>query len=126
MPSIELPSSLPEEIKCPGRRWNVPGAGTGDDAPMHHEPIRPLDCTRLEADARIQGAVLTHLLLAAPAQLSINELLQELVEDLDSFGERDSLLRAVRDLTRSGLLHRHDEFVFPTRSAVHHAALPMG
>lgn len=88
---------------------------------MHTEPI-PRPCrTSDEEDAEFQSVVLTHLLLAAPAQLTVDELLRELTNDPD---EHDSIVRAVRDLSRAGLLHRHDDFVFPTRAAAHQGALP--
>lgn len=83
---------------------------------MHDEPIQlPPD----ERDEHVQGAVLTHLLHAYPAQLTTTELLHELITDANSFEERDAIARAVRDLSGAGLLHRNGEFVFPTRSATH-------
>lgn len=85
---------------------------------MHTEPI-PRPCrTSDEDDAEIRSVVLTHLLLAAPAQLTVDELLRELTD------EHDSIVRAVRDLSRAGLLHHHDDFVFPTRAAPHQGGLP--
>lgn len=91
---------------------------------MHEEPIRPPDRTPQDADDAIQSAVLAHLLDAAPAQLSTDERLRELTSDPDSFEERDALVRAVRDLDCAGLLHRHGEFVFPTRAARRFSELP--
>lgn len=78
-----------------------------------------------EDDAREQAAVLSHLLLLYPAHLTFAELLRELVDDPRDFMDRDDIERAVRDLARAGLLHRHGDFVFPTRAAACFAELPM-
>jgi hypothetical protein len=63
-------------------------------------------------------AVLTALLAAHPAQRSTDELIRELAENPDAFGDRDRIENAIRDLVGAGLAHRHDAFVFPTRAAV--------
>lgn len=77
-----------------------------------------------DEDAADQAAVLTHLLLLYPAQLTYEELLRELVDDPGDFDQRDDVERAVRDLVRAGLLHRVGAFVFPTRAAASFERLP--
>lgn len=49
----------------------------------------------------MQEAVLTHLLDAAPAQFTVEELLRELSSE-DPDGGQDAILRAVRDLANVG------------------------
>lgn len=71
-----------------------------------------------EDDDVVQAAVMTTLFYLYPAQLSADELLRELTADSDDFREQDQVRRAIRDLTCSGLLHRHGQFVVPTRTAV--------
>lgn len=65
-----------------------------------------------------QQAVLAVLLDAHPAQRSIEELVRELTDRPDEFGERDRIENAIRDLVGAGLLHRHGSFVFATHAAV--------
>jgi len=77
-------------------------------------------------DAGIQAAVLSHLLLLYPAQLTVAELLRELVDEPSDFAQRDDVERAVRDLARAGLLHRFGDLVFPTRAAASFDRLPSG
>lgn len=66
----------------------------------------------------LESAVLETLLLRHPAQLSLDELVREVARDPDHPVESDRVLNAVRDLSRSGLLHRSDRFVFASRAAV--------
>jgi hypothetical protein len=64
------------------------------------------------------SALLNVLLLAQPAQRSMDELVRELTECPDAFAERDRVENAIRDLVAAGLAHRHGDFVFATRAAV--------
>ncbi len=66
----------------------------------------------------IEAVVLRQALVLHPAQATIDELILEIAADPFDFGERDAIERAVRDLARSGLLHRNGDFVFPTRAAL--------
>lgn len=85
----------------------------------------------LEDDGVMQAAVLGLLLQVYPAPLTIGEVVLHLATDPDDFGQRDDVERAVRDLIRAGLLHRHATvrggtvFVFAARPAVCFAALPL-
>jgi hypothetical protein len=66
----------------------------------------------------VQQAVLAILLDAHPAQRSTEEIVRELTDHPDEFGERDRIDNAIRDLVGAGLLHRHGPFVFATHAAV--------
>lgn len=68
-------------------------------------------------DQIIQSAVLLNVLLH-PVQVTEAELVHEMSETPEDFGERDRIDRAVRDLVSVGLLHRHGPFVLPTRAAL--------
>ena len=74
--------------------------------------------TNQQRDDAMQETVLTELVLAYPAQLSLGELRRALLGHPRRFRERDALKRAVRDLGHAGLVHRHGRFVFATRAAV--------
>lgn len=73
--------------------------------------------TTADQDDRDQAAVLQKLLYIYPEVLTLEELARELMFALDSFGERDRVERAVRDLTKVGLLHQVGPLVLPTRTA---------
>ena len=69
-----------------------------------------------DSDDQLQKAVLDRLLELG--QLSVAELIRDLTAQPDDFVASDPVERAVRDLVRAGLVHRHDHFVSPTRAAV--------
>jgi hypothetical protein len=69
-------------------------------------------------DRAIQAVVLRQALTLHPAQLTVEELVLEIAADPADFATRDAIVRAVRDLARSGLLHRNGDFVVPTRAAL--------
>ena len=81
----------------------------------------PFSC--LEDDAKAQGAVLAVLLAEHPAQLTLAELVRQLTDNPDDFGQRDAVERAVRDLVGIGLLHRQGSFVVPSRIALYYERL---
>lgn len=74
--------------------------------------------TPMPEDAATESAVLQQLLALHPIQVTAAELLREVGGESPTFGERDAIERAVRDLTGAGLLHRHQAFVVPTRAAL--------
>jgi hypothetical protein len=82
-----------------------------------------------DRDRKFQRAVLGRVIELFPAQLSVSELVQELVTDPLEFGARDGIKRAAIDLAGLGVLHRHkllnrdDELVLPTRTTLHLYAL---
>jgi len=73
--------------------------------------------TRADDDA-VQAALVRQLLELHPAQMTAAELLREVAGERAGFAESDAVERALRDLEGAGLLHRGDEFVTPTRSAL--------
>jgi hypothetical protein len=74
--------------------------------------------TTAAEDAATESAVLQQLIGLYPAQVTFAELMRELGGQFADFGERDAIERAVRDLAGAGLLHRHGEFVLPSRAAL--------
>jgi hypothetical protein len=79
---------------------------------MHDQPIDPEP-----RPEHVQQLVL-HLLQepGGPPMWSIGEIATELDDQLEA-------LDAVANLRASGLVHRHGQFVFPTRAATRMAAL---
>jgi hypothetical protein len=71
-----------------------------------------------DEDRASESAVLQHVLALHPTAITIEELVRELDSEGDAFWQRDAVERAVRDLTGSGLLHRSERFVLPTRAAL--------
>jgi len=74
--------------------------------------------TNEAADAAVQLAVLMVVLDRHPAQLTLAELVREIAEDPADFAQCDAIESAARDVAGAGLLHRHGEFVIPTRAAL--------
>jgi len=93
---------------------------------MQDQRIRITDSNPAQEDRDAQGAVLVHLLYLHPAQTTVEEIVREIAGDPDEFGDRDQIERAIRDLTRVGLLHRNGRFVVPARPAVHFDGLEIG
>lgn len=90
---------------------------------MHHQGNCPSPSARgcsspAQEDEGVQFDLLAQVLWLHPVQLTVAELLRELSDAPEDFDERDSVERAVHDLTRAGLLHRHGAFVLPTRAAL--------
>jgi hypothetical protein len=71
-----------------------------------------------EEDTATESAVLRHLLALHPTALTLEELIQGLGADGESFAQRDAVERAVRELTGAGLLHHGDSLLLPTRAAL--------
>ena len=74
--------------------------------------------TTVDEDRAQESAVLQQVLALHPTAVTIEELVRELDPGRDSFGRRDAVERAVRDLAGSGLLHRGESLVRPTRAAL--------
>ena len=70
----------------------------------------PVDANALER-AAVEAVVDLH-----PIQLTLTELVRELTDTPDDFASRDRIEIAVQQLARAGLLHRHGQFVLPTRA----------
>jgi hypothetical protein len=76
-----------------------------------------------ETDVRVQGAVLSQLLAAYPAWHTEDELVGAVLGLDADFADRDDARRAVRDMVAEGVLHRHGDFLLPTRATVRCSAL---
>jgi hypothetical protein len=69
-------------------------------------------------DATIEAAVLRQLLALHPIQLTLAELVREIVGESTEFAQRDAVERAVRQLTASGLINHSGDVVLPSRAAL--------
>ncbi len=69
-------------------------------------------------DATIEGAVLRQLLALHPIQLTLAELIREIVGESTDFAQIDAVKRAVRQLTAAGLANRSGDVVLPSRAAL--------
>jgi hypothetical protein len=71
-------------------------------------------------DKRVESALLQRVLDLHPTRVTGDELLRDLAGEGAGFAARDSVARAIRELTGAGLLHHtDDDFVTPTRAATH-------
>ncbi|HEX4307944.1 MAG TPA: hypothetical protein VHZ54_18055 [Solirubrobacterales bacterium] len=87
--------------------------------PAHDENL-----TNEAADTRLESALLQRILDLHPTRVTVAELLRDLAGEEADFAARDATERAIRELTGAGLLHRDDDdFVTPTRAAVHFSGL---
>ncbi len=68
-------------------------------------------------DLRDERAVLVHLVETFPQTLRLSDLIREMGA-AESFDERDSIERAVRELVQGGLLFRSSGAVLPSRAAL--------
>jgi hypothetical protein len=72
-----------------------------------------------EDDGLYEESVLRHVLNWQPTILRISDLTREVRPVPDDRAPDDSVKRAVRELTKVGLLHRQGECVLPTPAAVY-------
>jgi hypothetical protein len=79
--------------------------------------------TNMEGDVATESAVMQLVLDLHPTLLTVTEVIREVAGEDPSFAERDSVERAVRDLSGAGLLHHRDEFAIPTRAALRFSEL---
>jgi hypothetical protein len=84
---------------------------------MHDDDIRRRDLTTAHEDEIMQRSVLTQVLVLHPAQLTILELALRVESELRDC-EQDAVERAVRDLTRDGLVFCDCRRISPSRAAV--------
>jgi hypothetical protein len=84
---------------------------------MHNEDIRRRVPTPAQEDEIMERSILTQVLLLHPAQLSILELALRVETDGRSC-EQDTVERAVRELSRDGLLSCDCRRLAPSRAAV--------
>ncbi|HWA54801.1 MAG TPA: hypothetical protein VG816_11555 [Solirubrobacterales bacterium] len=84
---------------------------------MHDEDIRRGVLAPAQEDEIMQRSVLTQVLVLHPAQLTILELALRLETEWRSC-EQDALERAVRELSRDGLISCDCRRITPSRAAV--------
>ena len=76
-----------------------------------------------EREDQVEHAVLMLLLDHHPAHLTEEDIVHEIADDPDTFGDRDEVLVAIRGLTRAQLVHRAGKFFFATYPAARFAGL---
>jgi len=69
-------------------------------------------------DEIIERSVLTQVLVLHPGQLTILELALRMDSERESFARKDAVERAVRELSRDGLLACDCRRIWPTRAAL--------
>ncbi len=84
---------------------------------MHDEDIRRRSLAPAQEDEIMERSILTQVLFLHPAQLTLLELALRVETDLRSC-EQDAVERAVRELTRDGLLTCDCRRIAPSRAAV--------
>jgi len=84
---------------------------------MHDDDIRRRDLTTAHEDEIMQRSVLTQVLVLHPAQLTILELALRVESELRDC-EQDAVERAVRELSRDGLVFCDCRRISPSRAAV--------
>jgi len=84
--------------------------------PMDRGSRAPASTSR--EDEIVERSVLTQALVLFPAQLTILELARRLARDPDDFADKDAVERAVRELSRDGLLVCDCRRIAPTRAAL--------
>jgi len=81
---------------------------------MHDQPKAASNAAE---DLRDERAILVHVIDTYPGTLRLSDLILEF-GGAEDFRKRDGVERAVRDLTKGGLLFRCEGAVLPTRTAV--------
>lgn len=79
---------------------------------------------REDPDDEVVQADVLSFILGQTDHVPQEELQREMAEETYGPYSADAVLRATRDLVHVGLLHRHGEFVFGTRAALHFHRLP--
>ena len=84
---------------------------------MRDDHIRRRDLTTAHEDEIMERSILTQVLFLYPAQLTILELALRVETELRSC-EQDAVERAVRELSRDGLITCDCRRISPSRAAV--------
>jgi hypothetical protein len=71
-----------------------------------------------ERDDRDQEAIMALVISEHPIQLTVSELVCQMVPPGAKFIESDDIERGVRELVGIGLLHRSGDTIRPTRAAL--------
>jgi len=92
-------------------------------ARYHHMDCAERDPSSAAAeDKKVEHGTLAFLLGEHPSQLTFPEVERALNAGRQSYPD-DAVERAIRELVGAGLLHRHGDFVMPTRAALYFAWL---
>ncbi len=86
----------------------------------------PDPSTPVEADRKVEWAVLAFLLDEHPNRLTIAEASWALNKGAQEFDSEDAVERAVRELVGAGLLRCEGGFIVPTRAALYFWRLEEG
>lgn len=87
-----------------------------DDNPMDRDAVDAISPAK--QDEITERAVLTQILVLHPNRLTILELSLRIEGDSESFAKKDAIERAVRELSRDGLLVCDCRRIWPTRAAL--------
>jgi hypothetical protein len=79
-----------------------------------------------EEDAVYEQAVLNHVLISQPTILRMSDLTREVRPGIGDSDPVDAVERAVRELVKVNLLHRHGDCVLPTSTAVYVRGMDLG
>lgn len=85
---------------------------------MHSEDIRLRPLAPAREDEIIERSILTQVLILHPTQLSILELALRVDRDWQDFAQKDAVERAIRELSRDGLLACDCRRIWPSRAAL--------
>lgn len=85
---------------------------------MHNDDIRRRVPSPAQEDEIIERSILTQVLVLHPAQPSILELALRMDRDWQDFAQKDAVERAVRELSRDGLLACDCRRIWPSRAAL--------
>jgi len=85
---------------------------------MHNDDIQRRVLSPAQEDEIIERSVLTQVLVLHPTQLSILELALRMDRDWQDFTQNDAVERAVRELSRDGLLACDCRRIWPSRAAL--------
>lgn len=87
-----------------------------DDNPMDRDTADAISPEK--QDEMTERAVLTQILFLHPDRLTILDLSLQIEGDSESFAKKDAVERAVRELSRDGLLACDCRRIWPTRAAL--------
>ena len=73
-----------------------------------------------------EQAVLSHVLISQPTILRLCDLIREIKPGIGDSDPREAVERAVRELVKMNLLHRHGDCVLPTSTAVYVRGMDLG
>lgn len=73
-----------------------------------------------------EQAVLAHVLISQPTILRMSDLIREVKPGIGDSDPCEAVERAVRELVKMNLLHRHGDCVLPTSTAVYVRGMDLG